>query len=250
MRKDMKHVIVDRPRTGGDGGKSIPPKGTKKRLYKEMQSEDGPVNYQSSARGRVYGWDCKQFNEHLAPLIRWLSKQVGRPWDDVWKEICDGLSADKMTTAHVRHHADDFVEKNCTIVDGELCDSRGAVLNKSGWRWHRFYVDPETGNLREFEKRRKYRYRHGRKKDWVDGKNDNFRYYCLDGLWYEVELKPLPDAGRHYLVWDYVLAAGRDTYKGSYLAECRDYYRRSVYAASKRQINSQEIRRLNLRECK
>ena len=34
MRKDMKHVIIDRPRTGGDGGKSIPPKGTKKRLHK------------------------------------------------------------------------------------------------------------------------------------------------------------------------------------------------------------------------
>src|SRR6185437_5780755 len=99
MRKDMKHVIIDRPRTGGDGGKSIPPKGSKKRLQK-TPLEDQP-KYESNARRRVYGYDCKQLNEHLSPLRRWLHSQVGRNWDEVWSEICEGLSVRNATTAHV-----------------------------------------------------------------------------------------------------------------------------------------------------
>ena len=55
MRKDMKYVIIDRPRRGGDGGKSIPPKGSKKRLQKTPLEEQ--PKYQSSARRRVYGWN-------------------------------------------------------------------------------------------------------------------------------------------------------------------------------------------------
>lgn len=251
MRKDMKHVIIDRPRTGGDGGKSIPPKGTKKRLHKQMQSEDGTVAYESTARRRVYGWDCKELNEHLSPLVRWLSSQVGRDWDEVWSEICDGLSVRNATTAHVRDHADDFVEKNCTIVDGQLCDSRGVPLNKGGWRWHRFYVDPCDNTLREFGDRPKYRYKWNRRKDWVPGKNDDHRYYLLDGVWYEVELKPYPAKAPSYSeIWDLVLAAKWDNpkyaYRGSTKSVCQSYYGRPVYAAAKRQLNKKEIQRLKL----
>lgn len=252
MRKDMKHVIIDRPRTGGDGGKSIPPKGTKKRLQKQMLDEDNTVSYESTARRRVYGWDCKELNEHLSPLVRWLSKQVGRNWDDVWSEICDGLSIRNATTAHVRDHADQFVEKNCTLVDGVLCNSRGEPLNKTGWRWHRFYVDPADNTLREFGDRPKYRYSYNRRKDWVEGDNENVRYYLFDGIWYEVELKPYPALVSQSGVWDVVSAAKwgdrKRDYRGTIKTDCVRYYGREVYAARKRQLNKKEIRRLKLWE--
>src|SRR5437899_806366 len=79
----------------------------------------------------------------------WLRSQCGRPWDDVWSEICDGLSVRNATTAHVRDHADDFVVRNCTLIDGEVRDSRGAPLASRWGRRGRFYVDPRDNTLRE-----------------------------------------------------------------------------------------------------
>ncbi len=96
MREDMKHVIIDRPRTGGAGGKSIAPKGSKRR-WQRLPVEDHPRT-ESTARRRLYGWNCKRLNEHLSPLRRWLRSNCGRLWDDVFSEICDRLSVRNATT--------------------------------------------------------------------------------------------------------------------------------------------------------
>src|SRR4051794_23195059 len=106
MRADMKHVIIDRPRLGGDGGKSKPAKGSVRALQR-MAPEDYP-KFESSAPRRRYGWNAKSLNEHLAPLRRWLRSQCGRPWNDVHAEICAGLSVRNATTAHVRDHAEQY----------------------------------------------------------------------------------------------------------------------------------------------
>jgi hypothetical protein len=53
MRQDMKHVIIDRPRTGGDGGKSKPPKGSNRR-WQRIPVEDQPRS-ESTSRRRRYG---------------------------------------------------------------------------------------------------------------------------------------------------------------------------------------------------
>ncbi len=258
MRKDMKHVIIDRPRTGGDGGKSIPPKGSKKRLQKTPLEE--MPKHESTARKRVYGYDCKQLNEHLSPLRRWLHKQVGRDWDEVWSEICDGLSIRNATTAHVRDHAEQYVEKNCTIgKDGKVCDSRGMTIN-SGWRWRQWYVDPRDNKL-SIAPDERYRYPK-RLPDWVEGKDEDHRYYLLHGIWYEVELKPFPllvisrfygDNAYYNRVHDLVIAAKwkspkNKKYTGSTKDDCKSRYGRFVYAASKRQLGKKEIRQLKLWE--
>ncbi len=265
MRKDMKHVIIDRPRTGGDGGKSHPPKGSKKRLQKTPLEDH--VKYESSARRRVYGYDCKQLNEHLSPLRRWLRTQVGRDWDEVWSEICEGLSVRNATTAHVRDHADQYVEKDCIIIDGKVCDSRGMEIN-SGYRWKQFYVDPRNNTLQVAPDYRRWRGSR-KKKEWVPGKDDDHRYYLLKGVWYEVEFKPFPgtrvldrwDARRwhgagvvnYHRVHDLVIAATweRDDgkkYTGSSEQDCKSRYGRYVYAATKRQLGKREIHKLKLWE--
>jgi hypothetical protein len=254
MRKDMKHVIIDRPRVGGDGGKSILPKGSKKRLQ-QTPWEDQP-KHESTAPRRLYGYFCKELNEHLSPLRRWLHDQVGRDWDEVWSEICDGLSVRNATTAHVRDHADRYVEKNCFINnDGKVCDSRGITLN-SDWGWKQFYVNPRDNTLQVAPDYRTYR-KNRKKKDWVAGKDENHRCYLFDGIWYEVELKPFSEYQKTMIsgdnrVYDIVIASQwkarnkNDGYYGSTEKDLIQFYKKAVYAASKRQLGKREIHKLKL----
>lgn len=255
----MKHVLIDRPRTGGDGGKSHPPKGSKKRLQKTPLEEQS--NFQSNARGRVYGYDCKQPNDHLGPLRRWLQSQVGRNWDDVWSEVCENLSASGVMTKHVRDHAQAYVEQNCTIDDdGNVCDSRGTKLS-GYWSSRQFYVDPRDNILRVLEA--KPRWRRQYKQDWIEGKDENHRYYLLKGVWYEVKFEPFPHARprpkwwerqyqNHTRVHDMVIAANWNRkdkkYNGSDQQHCESYYGSAIYAAKKVQLGKREIRKLKLWE--
>jgi hypothetical protein len=95
MRADMKHVIIDRPRIGGSGGKSRPAKGSKRR-WQRIPLEDQPKT-ESNAPKRLYGSNCKSLNEHLAPLRRWLRSNCGRLWNEVHSEICANLRIDNAT---------------------------------------------------------------------------------------------------------------------------------------------------------
>lgn len=241
----MKHVLIDRPRTGGDGGKSKPPKGSKKRFQKTPLDEQ--PKFASSARHRVYGWNAKELNDHIAPLRRWLRSQVGRDWDDVWSEVCENLSTNGVATKHVRDHVEGYVEQNCIIVDGEVCDSRGMGLKS----WRGFYVHPETNVLCCHEDYRRYR-RRKYKADWLEGKDEDHRYYLLKGIWYEVTLKPLPKTRIVINVYDVVMAAQWERTDKKYIAssgeDCTKYYGRKVYAASKRQLGKRDIQKLKLWE--
>lgn len=246
----MASVIIDRPRRGGDGGKSILPKGSKK-LLQQTPLEDQP-KFASNAPRRLYGYFCKQLNEHLSPLRRWLEKQVGRDWDEVWSEVCDGLSVRNATTAHVRDHADYYVEKNCYIEDGKVYDSRGLPLNNH-WRWKQFYIDPKDNTL-QIAPEWQSSYRKPVEEPWKPGKDENHRYYLLGGVWYELALKPVPVGlgadWKPIKVHDFVIAALWDKskpYKGSDRNDCKKFYGREVYAAAKRQVGKREIKKMKLR---
>jgi hypothetical protein len=240
MREDMKHVIIDRPRIGGEGGKSRAPKGSG-RHWRQLAAEDYP-KFESTARRRLYGWHCKQLNEHLAPLRRWLRSHCGRPWDAVFSEICDGLSVRNATTAHVRDHAEQYVLHNTRLLGGAICDSKGDPIDKRGW--HLFYVDPRDGTLQEAPRWTRRRYE-PKKKDYVEGKDDFHQFRLVNGIWFEVELAPFPQ-GVGFRVRDVLMAEHFPT-----LQEAAKFYGCSVYAKSKRQLGKAEIRkrRLRLRFC-
>src|SRR6266404_1978920 len=82
MRSDMKKVVTERPR-GGGGVKT--PKG-EKRDWQRHAVEDLPKRERIRAK-----WDHtnggKYFTDVLGPLYRFLLKQAGRPWDNVYSEI-------------------------------------------------------------------------------------------------------------------------------------------------------------------
>src|SRR5207249_3922923 len=90
------------------------------------------------------------------------------------------------------------------LIDGEVCDSKGGPLH-SGWHWRPFYVDPRDGTLREAPQGRRWR-RIPKAKDYVDGRDEWHQYRLLNGIWYEIELAPLPP---RVAVRDVLLQPGR-----------------------------------------
>jgi len=96
MRSDMDKVIVERSR---HGRRQKSAKGYSKR-WQQTPPEDWPKRENIIAhKGRT-----KYFNEHLGPLRRYLAKQVRRPWNKVFAEICENLRLDSVVQSHVRDH--------------------------------------------------------------------------------------------------------------------------------------------------
>lgn len=121
MRPDMFKVIVERPRlVRGGGGKSEEPKGYRRRLSR-MPQEDWP-KFESNARHRRYGWWAKPINRNLAPLRRYLRKQVGRPWDEVYSEIRDRLFPDSPVKSHLLDLIRLGVDVDVVMYDGRPYD--------------------------------------------------------------------------------------------------------------------------------
>ncbi len=238
MREDMKHVIIDRPRRGGEGGKSRPPKGTV-RLWQRMPAEEYPKR-ETMAPGRRYSSDCKYLNEHLAPLRRWLQSKCGQPWDKVYSEICAGLSVRNATSAHVRDHAEKYVVQTTILVGGVVCDSVGNPID-SRRQWHFFFVDPRDRTLRAI-KRWKRRRSKAAEQQYIHGKDEMHRYVAVDRIWYEVELAWLPQTEK-ISVRDVLTGETLRNYPGE-----GPYYGNILYARGKRQLGKQQIRRLRLRE--
>jgi hypothetical protein len=87
--------------------------------------------------------DTKSLNENLAPLRRYLARQVGRPWSKVYSEISENLRVTNAVQQHVRDHLKDFVAIKVA------CDKTGEPIDNSGWlRSYDFYVDPRDGILK------------------------------------------------------------------------------------------------------
>jgi hypothetical protein len=124
MRPDMHKVIVERPRFGGHGAR----KGRRPRDLEGLPAKLG--------MRRPYGDKGKELNDHLGPLRRFLRKQVGRPWDKVYSEICAERRAGNILYDHLRRHVFDYV----TIED--------LNLPRSKRRYRLFFVDARTGILR------------------------------------------------------------------------------------------------------
>ena len=52
----------------------------------------------------------KEFSDHISPLKRWLNKQVGRPWNSIWSEICKAVDGRDVIGKHLLDHVKAEVE--------------------------------------------------------------------------------------------------------------------------------------------
>jgi hypothetical protein len=198
MREDMFKVIVERPRKGGFGGELRAP-----RLHAES---DVPARESIKSRHR----DRKWLNENLAPLRRWLEAQVDRPWAKVYAELSERIDRRNTVQQHVLQHLEDFVAVKVIEVDGVRCYLRWSTPRPLDEYWApRLYVDPKHGLLRRNRGRdqaradweREQRVRYTVKADHRRVVSESLQLLRLDGVWYAVDVEPIPPAppkGSHW----------------------------------------------------
>jgi hypothetical protein len=254
MRGDMPKVIVERARLGG----GIVRRGRPERDDDLFVSKIG-LKRDARRRGGF-----KMLNENLNPLKRFLERQVGRPWDKVWAEVCANLKPSNTVQQHVRDHIPDFVAIKTSLKDGEVWVHDRFSLKPLKESFTKLFVDPKSGLLRrnkhftgwkKINQQRRAadaKARDARMRELAPGRQ---LHLLDDGAWWEVTLAVVPTAvkeekTRHGLrrytyelgVDDAVLRAGL-----SKLAREKLYGGRGVYAVSKRQLSKKEIRDFKLR---
>jgi hypothetical protein len=241
MRADMAKVIVERPRLKGRSWHK--PKGYKRRLCR--YGEDGPP----SREGITACWQggSKYLNEHLGPLRRYLDKQVGRPWDQVFSEICAHINRNSAVQDHVRDHVEEYVTTHVILIDGVPCNGEGRFgygrpLHEL--RWRPWYVCPRTGLLRRVKMASRKRSREPKQErpPKYIRVSDTLQCRFLDGAWHLVTLKSLPTPYYHR-----ERCADVDVVLNLPVAqltplEVRQHYGAEVYAVAMRRLARKELR--------
>lgn len=180
MRKDISKILVERPRIGG-GFKY--PKGWGRKSRGRGEDRDDLPSKESIRRKWIASSTEKFLNENLRPLERFLEKQVGRPWDKVFSEICANLRVDNAVQKHVRDHLPDFVTVTCRRVGRKIygrCSSLTRELSNG-----ELYVDPRTGILRRYEVQRTAR----KVEPTVVPIDARSQLHKLEGIWYAIALE-------------------------------------------------------------
>jgi hypothetical protein len=180
MREDMAKVIVERPRIV-----DYHPRKGRARPLEELPKQLGMRRSQQERHGE------KVLNENLAPLRRFLERQVGRPWNKGYSEIAARLRADNTVQQHVRDHLEDFV----------AIRPRRGISPSYRWGdglWYEpLYVDSRDGILKrtdrlpEVRKRREAR-KHAKPAVERIELSRTRALHRIDGIWYEVALAALP----------------------------------------------------------
>lgn len=145
MRDDMFKVIVERPRWG-----------RKYAAKSKLRYDKCPGRKHATGRRQVleHRGYTKQLNENLAPLKRYLNKQVGRPWNKVYSEISEKLDAGSTVKQHVRDHLTDFILVKVSLdrSGGFIASNHfGRPLSPDQW-WAELYVDPRDGLIKRTDK--------------------------------------------------------------------------------------------------
>jgi len=217
------------------------------------------------------GYGGRGLNENLAPLRRYLRAQLGRPWNKVFGEICQGIDRRNTVQQHIHQHIDDFIAIHVEWRDGRLLDLTrrlGFFQEDRGLR-QQLYVDPRSGLVRLNKDytsgRRRAAERRKREQAEIDSRrrtvDEQTQLHRLDGVWFRVEIASLPETVRIDRIvngerrrkrtaesrFDVVLR--RST---SRLAESREersklYGSKDLYAAAKRQLSKQELKQFGLR---
>lgn len=191
MRSDMKKVVVERPRSGSRRRNNK--FGARLRYIPDHDYEDEPKKtrrFESYSAGSK-----KRFTDVLGPLAGFLRKNVGRPWDKVYSELCANLDKRKVTGKHIFDHVKDMVQTKCFI--GE--DGRVYAIS---WGWEQpvggMYVHPRTGLLCDTPTISKRERRCEREKAEASFLylTDNFGYRKFEGMWYRVKLQ------RMFINWE------------------------------------------------
>ena len=179
---------------------------------------------------QLQGW--KEFTDNLNPLKRYLGRQVGRPWNKVYSEICENLSVRSTVQQHLRDHLYECMELRAVLAeDGRILNSESHHELCRG----ELYVHPVNGLLCRYRKgKRKFaKAEKAEEKICVELAEDR-ALRKISGIWYEVEYavaSPSQEWGStapHFTVYDVV--------------ECRQVLAVGRFAARKAQLSGKDLK--------
>lgn len=249
MRADMGKVLVERPRPGSRQG-SRPHKGYGKGVRRALESDDGgPVR-----EGIRAPYSSRRFfNEHLAPLRRYLDSNVGRPWNLIYSEICAHVDRGNVVQKHILTHLFDYVIRETILVDGVPCLGRriwygeyGQPLRGIRTPYDRWYVCPRSGLLCRFDRRKREPNSHCNKPKptvAVRRLGDTMGYRIVGAGVELIRLAPLPENWSEKVGFDVLLAR---PWRSLSESEIRKAYGRLLYCverwiASKRELKQYPV---------
>jgi hypothetical protein len=228
MREDMFKVIVERPRRGW---RSAPRNRNRLSGEDDLPVKIGMKRHVALTRSRT-----KWLNENLNPLRRYLGRQVGRPWNDVYSEISATLAPGHTVKEHVRQHIDDFVARKITVgCNGELIHVSGRLFGAQHIPWRQdYYVDPNDGILKDSAQLwkalnvdpRPWRKRKPEADPNIRRLDEMHELRCVDGVWYEIEFHAAPESQ----------ASVFDLVERTLVPACKRH------AVAKRQLSGAELR--------
>lgn len=242
MKKNFAKEISESPRAGKKWGSN-------KRSKEVLLDEDLSDKHEPMSMGR----GSKSSTIKYGPLNRFLRKQVGRLWDEIYSEIRQNFQKSTQKNQEVLDSLAYNVELHVQYFeeDGEKIPYTSTGHRIMSWGNHpTFFVCPETGRLKQ-AKHQSFKHKKSAPKDFreIDGKS----YKEKDGIWYEVVLEPTPSWQNrwqrevaHDVLYNKPLS--KVNFYNSKTGRYEQPYGREAYCVQKRQLNKKEIKKLKLRE--
>lgn len=162
MRPDLKDLLVNTGRHHGDAWNSYR-RGTRR-------SADLDDDYWNDTHETKARYDSSM-GDRLAPLRRFLKANVGRPWRNVWEEICAVSDNRSVRGNHLRDHALRYVDNNGISKEGYY------YWRYLGWS-ESLYVD-DNGILRQTTKKHTKKSHRQVKNNFVRLDQKTKTAYCL-----------------------------------------------------------------------
>lgn len=256
MRRDMKWILGDMR-----GSRLAGPRKGRRFSSAEFRKCDWDIDDTPFVGGRIGrglemkltgGYrNCRGINSK--PVERYLSRQVGRLWNDIYSDVSAALRGTRIAEAHWSYLLTQYVATQLQLVEDELfCkDWNGALIPLSHKRAKKLYVDPRDGRLHrntsiETCRMRRKRIAAETAKELVSRMRvlSPIRQLHLfaDGNWWEVALQDFGRAKTLGITEDVVLRASLSNLPREQL-----YGRRDVMAVGKRQLSTREMKRYGLR---
>jgi hypothetical protein len=193
MRSDLDHKFNER--RGTRHSDKYPRSNKKLKKFRSKQNgalteiDSGPKR-ESMRIAHSVAEHYKNYDRRNWSIIRRvLRANVGRPWDEVFSEICETVDNRTHEGHELRWWVENmYVETHCQMIDGKIYSDRGLSMVNHWGRCEEFYVHPETNLLCCS----KYVPWSQKKPEEVRPKilelDGNF-YHEHEGLWYRVKLQ-------------------------------------------------------------
>ncbi|TFH09135.1 MAG: hypothetical protein E4H14_05065 [Candidatus Thorarchaeota archaeon] len=99
-----------------------------------------------------YGYNRRDFSENLNPLYGFVRKNAGRPWDDVYSELCQTFDKRSVINQHILIHLFQYVEKETRLDENGIVCFLRTDYSYNEWvpiyeSFSDYYVHPTTNIL-------------------------------------------------------------------------------------------------------